>query len=67
MKLLAPLLLASVTVARSAWVAPNKGNQVAIKDEFNVPGENPLEFCGDPSSYNLDLESVDLYPNPPKA
>ena len=45
--------------------------QYPIKDNVdstavNVPGENPLNFCDDPSTYLVDIDSVDLDPNPPK-
>jgi len=32
-----------------------------------VPGDNPLEFCAPPDDYLLEIESVDLSPNPPEA
>lgn len=30
-----------------------------------VKGDNPLEYCNDPSSYLLQIDHVDLTPNPP--
>lgn len=30
-----------------------------------VPGDNPLEFCNDPAGDIIEIESVDLAPNPP--
>ncbi|RAK99196.1 ML domain-containing protein [Aspergillus ibericus CBS 121593] len=40
--------------------------QTPIKAEGkHVEGENPLEYCSDPSSYILQIEKVDLSPNPP--
>lgn len=41
------------------------GNQVAIKEDYKVPGDNPLYFCEDPKDYILDITKVDLDPNPP--
>jgi hypothetical protein len=34
--------------------------------EYKVPGDNPLYFCADPADYILQIEKVDLDPNPPK-
>jgi hypothetical protein len=34
-------------------------------ENFPVEGENPLEYCSDPSSNILEILSVDLSPNPP--
>ncbi|KAL9089480.1 MAG: hypothetical protein Q9159_002520 [Coniocarpon cinnabarinum] len=44
-------------------------SQVALQDDskLDVPGSNPLKFCEDPSNYLLDIDNVDLDPNPPKA
>jgi hypothetical protein len=33
---------------------------------FPVEGENPLEYCADPSNNILEIKSVDLTPNPPQ-
>ncbi|KAL4917243.1 ML domain-containing protein [Aspergillus aurantiobrunneus] len=41
-------------------------SQDVITDGVPVKGDNPLEFCADPSSDLLDIRSVDLSPNPPK-
>lgn len=30
-----------------------------------VKGNNPLEYCADPSPHLLQIDSVDLKPNPP--
>lgn len=41
-------------------------SQSPIKTEgLPVKGDNPLEYCADPSGHLLQIESVDLYPNPP--
>jgi hypothetical protein len=54
----------AVSVAASpSWVP---GGQVAISEDFKVPGDNPLHFCGDPKDDILDIEKVDLSPNPPQ-
>lgn len=54
------LLLTTLAVARDS--------QITFQDDnLKVPGNNPLEYCQDPSDYQLDLDSVDLDPNPPEA
>ena len=62
--LLFSTLLAATTSAsifgKSIEVAP-------YDDDLKVPGENPLQHCQDPKDDILDLKSVDLDPNPPKA
>jgi hypothetical protein len=35
--------------------------------EFPVPGDNPLLFCEAPDDYLLEIDKVDLDPNPPSA
>jgi hypothetical protein len=42
-------------------------DQAVINDDLKVPGDNPLQFCSDPSDDILKIEYVDLDPNPPKA
>jgi len=59
---LAALSAVSVS-AKPSWMG---GDQVAIKEEYKVPGDNPLYFCGDPADDILKIEKVDLDPNPPK-
>jgi len=65
---LTTLLLAALSVisvqASPSWVG---GDQVTIQDEFKVPGDNPLYFCGDPKDDLVKIDSVDLDPNPPTA
>ncbi|KAG9192133.1 phosphatidylglycerol/phosphatidylinositol transfer protein precursor [Alternaria panax] len=60
--LLAALSAVSVSASPS-WMG---GGQVAIQEEYKVPGDNPLYFCGDPANDLLKIEKVDLSPNPPK-
>ncbi|KAL1800396.1 hypothetical protein ACET3X_000738 [Alternaria dauci] len=60
--LLAALSAVSVSASPS-WMG---GDQVTIKEEYKVPGDNPLYFCGDPADDLLKIEKVDLSPNPPK-
>ncbi|KAL4903659.1 hypothetical protein BDW74DRAFT_155926 [Aspergillus multicolor] len=42
-------------------------SQDVIADGKNVAGNNPLEYCSEPSGDILSIKSVDLAPNPPKA
>ncbi|KAJ4361594.1 Phosphatidylglycerol/phosphatidylinositol transfer protein [Ascochyta clinopodiicola] len=67
---LTTLLLAGLS-AVSVSAVPSMGaswvpNQVTVKEEYKVPGDNPLYFCADPADYILQIEKVDLDPNPPK-
>jgi hypothetical protein len=56
--------LSAVSVSASpSWMG---GDQVTIQEEYKVPGDNPLYFCGDPANDLLKIEKVDLSPNPPK-
>ena len=68
MKLLAAFFtfLSFTSVAHSSWL--DGGNQVAINDDedFPVPGKNPLKFCAKPDDNILNIDHVDLDPNPPK-
>nr|POF00933.1 phosphatidylglycerol/phosphatidylinositol transfer protein [Quercus suber] len=65
-------ILATTVTARSTsyFSSDRKGQSPALsplEDKFSVPGENPLAHCADPKDDILDLISVDLTPNPPKA
>ena len=40
---------------------------VVPHDSLEVPGDNPLVYCQDPDDYILDINHVDLAPNPPEA
>ncbi|KAJ5758704.1 hypothetical protein N7520_005860 [Penicillium odoratum] len=63
--LAAPLLAsaASIPSLLEPWQIPLRTEE----DKTQVPGQNPLVYCKDPSSYVLTIDSVDLTPNPPKA
>lgn len=62
---------ASASVGISFSVTPNGHSQQplnALDDEdLRVPGKNPLTYCDDPKDYILDIDHVDLDPNPPQA
>lgn len=59
-------LIATAVSARSTFFASSPAI-APYEDSFEVPGENPLRHCEDPKDDILDLQSVDLDPNPPKA
>lgn len=61
----AALLLAPLAVTATPASFFGSGQDVIAQD-FPVDGDNPLEFCTEPSSNLLDIKSVDLAPNPPK-
>lgn len=63
MQLTTLVLVALGTV--SATATPWGGSQVVVQEQYKVPGENPLYFCGDPADDLLKIKKVDLSPNPP--
>jgi hypothetical protein len=64
LSLLAAAILATSASARSS-IFGGGIDVAAHSEELNVPGENPLQHCQDPKDDILDLERVDLDPNPP--
>jgi len=70
MRLQSLIGLLALTAGAAASLLPGMGNHVGVQadDRTNpVKGDNPLEFCGPQDNYLLQLESVDLSPNPPEA
>ncbi|KAF7509613.1 hypothetical protein GJ744_007651 [Endocarpon pusillum] len=63
--ILLPFLSASLAASKSLSVFSH--DQAPLANDFDVPGKNPLKFCGDPQNYILDIDKVDLDPNPPKS
>ena len=60
-------LLLSVVLTATVCAGLN-GNQISVKeDSVEVPGENPLFFCSNPPTDILEIDSIDLSPNPPIA
>ncbi|KAL8874042.1 MAG: hypothetical protein Q9174_000582 [Haloplaca sp. 1 TL-2023] len=63
-----PLTLASLAlftlVSSSSFFS--SGQQPLVDDGLSVPGDNPLEFCSDPTNFILTIDNVDLDPNPPE-
>jgi len=41
--------------------------QIVLDDKPNVPGDNPLTFCQATDDYLLQIDYVNLSPNPPQA
>ncbi|KAF2877584.1 phosphatidylglycerol/phosphatidylinositol transfer protein precursor [Massariosphaeria phaeospora] len=63
---LTAFLLAAVSVA-SVTASPSfVPDQVTVKEDYKVPGDNPMYFCGDPADDIGKIEKVDLSPNPPE-
>ncbi|KAF2453643.1 phosphatidylglycerol/phosphatidylinositol transfer protein precursor [Lineolata rhizophorae] len=64
---LAILLVASTctTAARSTWLGAS--DQVSLTEDLSVPGDNPLFYCSAPDDDILEIDHVDLSPNPPEA
>jgi len=62
-------LLYITSAAGSSWLggASNEQSPTLLDADLNVPGDNPLSFCSDPSKDILFIEKVDLDPNPPEA
>jgi hypothetical protein len=65
------LALASSALSTSFFTSNKLGGQARLKPADddppnNVPGENPLEFCAEPTEYLLNITHVDLDPNTPK-
>lgn len=73
MKLLsvATLLLAAPLVSAASLSSFFDPSQATIRGdpvkEHPVNGKNPLEFCDNPENHILQIDHVDLDPNPPKA
>ncbi|GAD93867.1 ML domain protein [Paecilomyces variotii No. 5] len=45
----------------------NQQSPISTADKaFPVAGDNPLTYCSDPSNNILQIDSVDLSPNPPQ-
>ncbi|KAF2484982.1 ML domain-containing protein [Neohortaea acidophila] len=55
--------LPSLVAVQAGWLGAS--SELALSNDTDVPGENPLKHCADPKDDILDLESVDISPNPP--
>lgn len=67
----ATLLLAAPLVSAASLSSFFDPSQAPIRvnpaEEHPVAGKNPLEFCDNPENHILQIDHVDLDPNPPKA
>lgn len=63
--LLAPVSAAGSLQARAPAFFDISQTPIKTAGDIPVKGNNPLTYCADPSSYSLDIKSVDLTPNPP--
>ncbi|CAI7568516.1 unnamed protein product [Penicillium pancosmium] len=66
----ATLLLASPLVSAASLPSLFDPTQATLKvdttQDFPVKGDNPLNYCENPTGNILEIKSVDLDPNPPK-
>ena len=62
---IASALLATTATAKSTSFFGS--SEVTFDETLKVPGENPLQHCENPKDDLLEIQSVDLSPNPPKA
>lgn len=65
----ASLLVLTAPLANAAAFSIFDPTQASLKvtdnGKYPVNGENPLQYCAKPDNYKLEIESVDLAPNPP--
>lgn len=63
------LVLTAAPLANAAAFSIFDPTQATLKtnneENYPVKGENPLQYCAKPDNYRLEIESVDLAPNPP--
>ncbi|KFH47182.1 Phosphatidylglycerol/phosphatidylinositol transfer protein-like protein [Hapsidospora chrysogenum ATCC 11550] len=61
--------LGAALAPATAWSVVNgQAPDVIANDDLKVPGESPLELCpGEHADDIIQIKSVDLLPNPPKA
>ena len=61
------LLLSSIVSAD--FFGSSQKSIVEDSNDLSVPGDNPLNYCEDPSEgkHILKITNVDLEPNPPEA
>jgi len=60
-------ILLSLSVLCTFAAASIFGSQVVLDDKLKVPGDNPLYFCQATDNDQLQIDYVDLTPNPPVA
>lgn len=66
----ATLLLTVPLISAAPSPSTFDPSQVSLRidanDDLSVPGNNPLEYCQDSANYLIEIDSVDLIPNPPQ-
>ena len=68
MRLSATVVALLTASANGLGLWQSDDQSVIIKDELDVPGESPLQFCEATRDQDLVvIEKVDLSPNPPEA
>lgn len=64
------LLLTVPLISAASFPSVFDPSQATLRDKpdekLQIPGNNPLEFCQDPSNYLVEIDNVDLTPNPPQ-
>ncbi|KAL8761343.1 MAG: hypothetical protein Q9184_002537 [Pyrenodesmia sp. 2 TL-2023] len=58
------LFLSTLAASKSFLFAADQ--KAILDDSFPVPGENPLNFCSDPTKDILTIDNVDLDPKSPE-
>ncbi|TKX26541.1 phosphatidylglycerol/phosphatidylinositol transfer protein [Elsinoe australis] len=61
------LLTFGLCATASAKSLNTRQQKALVDDSLSVPGDNPLNFCATPDKDILELDRVDLSPNPPQA
>ena len=56
------LLAGTASASLSFW---SSSTDITDDDSLSVPGDNPLKHCKDPEKDILEVQSVDIDPNPP--
>lgn len=61
------ILVASASVATSINLLFAGNTQHALSDTkgASIPGDNPLTYCEPPDDYILDIDYINITPNPP--
>ena len=66
--LLAPVSVSAGTLeARAPSFYDFSQSAIKLDDKTPVEGSNPLVYCSNPATNSLQIDSVDLTPNPPQA
>ncbi|KAF2226200.1 phosphatidylglycerol/phosphatidylinositol transfer protein precursor [Elsinoe ampelina] len=66
MKLTSLLTFGLCAFTATAKSLNTRDQKTLVDDSLSVPGDNPLFFCSAPDKDILEIDRVDLSPNPPK-